>query len=154
MQTQGTTVTEAGLDIADAGSADRMLRHFNGFQDSFIKRLELVSHDEFEEPGAQNCTGILDLNILFMHHNFGTKREVRAVQMLFRGVSDLRLSTSGQTFEWHVSSLEISSGERPVFGEWNEACLVAEVNSPRRANALKPVPSLLFRFERLRVTDK
>ena len=152
MDSDVPVAAESSLEIADAASAERMLARFNGFQDSFIKRLELVSHDEFEEPGAQNCTGLLDLDIVFMHHNFGTGREVRAIRMSFTGVSDVRLGTSGQTLEWHVSSLEIAAGERPLFGDKNETCLVAELNSPRRANSLKPAPSLLFRFERVRVS--
>jgi hypothetical protein len=141
-------------EISSLVEAEAALARWNGLRESFIKRLELLSHDEFEAPGTQNCTGRLDLVLVFMHHNFGEGGRIHEITATFRQVSDLRMDVSGQAFEWHVSALHISEGARAAELGREQPCLVAEIVSPRRAAGLRPVSSVLFRFAGARMTER
>jgi hypothetical protein len=89
-----------------------------------------------------------------MHHNYGAWSAVNQITARFSRVTDLRVSISGQTFEWHVSALAISEGTRPDDAGVERPCLVAEVSSPRRADGLRPAPAFLFRFEAASVDER
>ena len=47
-----------------------LLDYFNGFHDGFIKRLSILSRDEFASRGEQHCWGELVLEVTFAHYNY------------------------------------------------------------------------------------
>ncbi len=62
--------------VRNAQEAVAALEHFNYFHDGFIKRVELLSHDRFEQNGpaytdrAHVCTGNFEVNMDIAHYNY------------------------------------------------------------------------------------
>lgn len=104
--------------------ATEALDYFNGF-DAFIKRLSIISHDEFKSHHKQACTGALDLEITFAHNNYqdGQRPYDQLVEARFNGVKDLRINFSGHSYEWSINSLSLSEASRSRDDGTMEICL-------------------------------
>ncbi len=105
------------LEVRSVEDAARVLEYFNAFHDSFIRQLEVRSHDLFEARGVQVCSGHLDLELVFAHYNYQADRKSHAqrVSARFFHVSELAANFSGRSHEWTVYELEIrpaAPGER------------------------------------------
>ena len=104
-----------------------LLDYFNGFHDGFIKRLSVLSRDEFVSRGEQHCAGELGLEITFAHYNYqdGRRPHDQLVEARFDGVKELAIEFSGNSYEWAVDGLTIAETERALEGGGVEACLRA-----------------------------
>jgi hypothetical protein len=110
-----------------------MLEYFNGFHDGFIKRLSILSRDQFVSRGEQRCAGELGLEITFAHYNYedGNRPHDQLVEATFEGVKDLAIEFSGNSYEWAVDDLTIASTERSREGCGLEACMKAVIVQKR-----------------------
>ncbi|MBI2485598.1 MAG: hypothetical protein HYW01_01280 [Deltaproteobacteria bacterium] len=86
-----------------------MLEYFNGFYDGFVKRVELLPHDRFEETGpwyferGHLCTGQFDVVIDIAHYNYGQGDQPsnRLVSCHFQDFKDFCLDLRGnESYEW------------------------------------------------------
>lgn len=104
-----------------------LLDYFNGFHDGFIKRLSILSRDEFASRGEQHCWGELVLEVTFAHYNYqdGKRPHDQLVEARFEGVKDLAIEFSGNSYEWAVDGLRIVETERSREGCGVEACMRA-----------------------------
>lgn len=111
--------------IATVVEAKEALDYFNGFHDGFIKRLSIVSHDEFKSHHEQAFAGELDLEITFAHNNYqdGRRPYNQLVEARFNGVKDLRINFSGKSYEWSINSISIGETNRLADTGNVEACL-------------------------------
>ena len=110
-----------------------LLDYFNEFHDSFIKRLSVLSRDEFVSRGEQRCAGELVLEIVFAHYNYqdGKRPHDQLVEARFEGVKGLAVEFSGNSYEWAVDTLTVAEAERPREGGGVEACLRAVLAQKR-----------------------
>jgi hypothetical protein len=99
------------LVVASAEQAGAVAEYFNGFHDGFIRRLALVSHDTFESRDVHETTGLLDLEILFAHSNYGDGRPPfdQLVAARFTRVRDLRIAFTGRPTDWPIMSLHLET---------------------------------------------
>ncbi|HEY3473258.1 MAG TPA: hypothetical protein VGK56_01540 [Anaerolineales bacterium] len=104
-----------------------LLDYFNGFHDGFIKRLSILSRDEFVSRGEQHCSGELGLEIVFAHYNYenGKPPHDQLVEARFDGVKELAIDFSGISYEWAIDSLMIAEIERSREGAGVEPCMRA-----------------------------
>lgn len=56
--------------LTSAAEGRRILDYFNAFHDGFIRRIEIVSRDRFEEIGVQTANGIYDVTLELAHYNY------------------------------------------------------------------------------------
>jgi hypothetical protein len=105
--------------------ATDFLDYFNGFHDGFIKRLSIVSKDQFVSRGEQQCSGELGLEITFAHYNYqnGKPPHDQLVAARFEGVKDLAIEFSGNSYEWAIDSLSVAETERSREQGGVESCL-------------------------------
>ncbi|MGQ0603499.1 MAG: hypothetical protein ACT4QE_17605 [Anaerolineales bacterium] len=110
--------------------ARETLEYFNYFHDGFIKKLTLVSHDEFEADGSQVCTGTFDVEIEFAHYNY-TKSQVPHNQIVaarFVDTCGFWLDLTKMSFEWSIQSFEIEVAERNrVLSDGTEPCFLVKL---------------------------
>lgn len=113
--------------IETARIAERVLEHFNYFHDGFIKRVELVSHDRFEQNGpaytdrAHVCTGMFDITLDIAHYNYGPGDQPyhRLITCRCEDVRDFALDLRGhQGHDWPITRIDIvevtrANGFRP-----------------------------------------
>lgn len=113
-----------------------LLDYFNGFHDGFIKRLSVLSRDQFVTRGEQHCSGELGLEITFAHYNYQDDKRPhdQLVDASFEGVKDLAIEFSGNSYEWAVDSLTIAETERSREGGGVEACMRAVLVQKRLSN--------------------
>ena len=99
------------LAVASAEQARTVAEYFNGFHDGFIRRLALVSHDTFESRDVHVTTGLLDLEILFAHSNYGDGRPPfdQLVAARFTRVRDLRIAFTGRPTDWPITNLHLET---------------------------------------------
>ncbi len=62
--------SQSKLEISSIDDGRLVLDYFNGFHDGFMKRIEIVSHDEIDSEHGQRCTGVFDVEIDFAHYNY------------------------------------------------------------------------------------
>ncbi len=119
--------------VTNLEEARSVLEYFNGFHDGFIKKLVLISPDEFKDRGHQACSGDLTLEITFAHYNYqGDNRPFnQMVQGKFHRVKELSIAFSGFSYEWSINSLAISQATRPNEAGGVEKCLKAVITQPR-----------------------
>lgn len=107
--------------IENARDAEQVLEHFNYFHDGFIQRVELVSHDRFEQEGpaytdrAHVCTGTFDVSLDIAHYNYGQGEQPcqRLVACRFENVRDFALDLRGhQGHDWPITRIDISEVTR------------------------------------------
>ena len=119
--------------VSTIQEATDTLDYFNGFHDGFIKRLTLISHDEFLSRGEQKCSGEIEIEIIFAHYNY--QRDARPhnqmIEARFEGVKDISMSFSGISYEWSIINLTITEAVRPREVGGEEACLKAVLTQSR-----------------------
>ena len=91
---------------------------FNAFHDGFIKNLQVISDDEFEDIGVHAVTGPLTLVIEFAHYNYDSGRTPagRRIDARFQGVRRLDLSFSGSETDWPITAFELDEDESGKLG--------------------------------------
>jgi hypothetical protein len=117
-------MTRRVTTIAEAGE---VLGYFNGFHDGFIKRLTVISHDEFEDRDTQYCHGAFDVAIVFAHCNYqaDTRPHTQLIEAKFNRVKDLSIAFSGQSHEWAIVNLSVTEATRSSLDGSIELCLKA-----------------------------
>ena len=112
--------------VATPEDAEAVLEYFNGFHDGFIKRLTLLSHDYFEDRGAQVCSGRLDLELTIAHYNYrnGEPPADRLVRASFAHVRHLHADMPGNAVEWSIVNVYFERGTRLTAGT-EEPCFYA-----------------------------
>jgi hypothetical protein len=110
------------MKIESLDDAERMVERFNGFHDGFIKRVELVSHDRFDQFGpdftdrCQVCTGLFDAVLDFAHYNYDRDRQPvdRLVSCRFEAVKGFHLDLRNtELHDWVVNGVRINETSRP-----------------------------------------
>ncbi|MCI0486335.1 MAG: hypothetical protein L0229_07015 [Blastocatellia bacterium] len=106
---------------------------FNYFHDGFIKRLTVLSRDEFVGRGEQRCSGELRLEITFAHYNYqrDERPHSQMIEASFEGVKDLSVSFSGNSHEWAINTLTIGETSRAREDGEEESCLKAVLAQSR-----------------------
>lgn len=109
------------------------LDFFNYFHDGFIKRLTVLSQDEFIDRGEQRCSGELQLEITFAHYNYqrDERPHSQTVEARFESVKDLSITFSGNSHEWAINSLTIGETIRASEFGGEESCLKAALTQSR-----------------------
>lgn len=115
------------MEATILNEAMKLLDYFNGFHDGFIKRLSIVSKDQFVSRGEQQCAGELGLEIIFAHYNYqnGKPPHDQLVEVRFQGVKDVEIEFSGNSYEWAIDSLTIAESERSREHGGVETCMKA-----------------------------
>ncbi|MGH9905059.1 MAG: hypothetical protein ACRD8U_05665 [Pyrinomonadaceae bacterium] len=118
---------KTGMNATSLKEATALLDYFNGFHDGFIKRLSIVSKDQFINRDEQQCAGALDLEITFAHYNYqnGKPPHDQLVAASFEGVKDLAIEFSGNSYEWAIDILSVAETERSREQGGVESCLKA-----------------------------
>lgn len=113
--------------VTTIAEANEVLDYFNGFHDGFIKRLTVVSHDEFEDRETQQCRGAFDLELVFAHCNYqaDTQPHDQLIEARFSRVKDLSIAFSGQSYEWAIANLSFTETTRSREDGSVEPCLKA-----------------------------
>jgi hypothetical protein len=125
------------LSLGTIEEATAAVEYFNGFHDGFIRNLQVIAFDTFEDRDTQYCSGRLDLRIRFAHWNYdfahGARPHLQEVEAEFEHVRDLEIRFGGRETDWSIKRLLVSEGRRartsPVREE--EACLRAVLVQPR-----------------------
>ncbi len=110
------------LTIESKEQAAEVLKYFHDFHDGFIKRIELVSLDTFDQDGpdildrCHVCTGRFNMLMDIAHYNYGTGRQPlnRLVCFKFDDVQDFYLDLRNHDgCEWGISEIQINSVTHP-----------------------------------------
>jgi hypothetical protein len=106
--------------VATPEDAEAVLEYFNGFHDGFIKQLTLLSHDYFEDRGAQVCSGRLDLELTIAHYNYrnGEPPADQLVHARFAHVRHLQADVPGNAAEWSIVNVYFERGTHKA--AWTE----------------------------------
>lgn len=136
--------------VQNEPTAEQTLEYYNHFHDSFIKYVQLLSHDEFLRRGEQSSNGRLDLEILFAHYNYrnGEVHHTQTVESKFFQVMDIQSNFSGLIYEWSIDFLEIEETTRIIEGQQTETCMKAVMTQKRlnEQNQWEGYVSLQFTF--------
>lgn len=110
--------------IEDEESAASILYHFNDFHDGFIKRVEIMSNDYFEQRDMSDImsrshivTSKVELQIDIAHYNYGAGGPPfnRHVCLHFTEFYDLNLNIgiSNRT-DWIINEINMNKVSRPL----------------------------------------
>jgi hypothetical protein len=139
------------LTVRTPHEAARVLDYFNHFHDGFVRRLALASHDHFPTRSEQACSGHLDLEVTFAHHNYrdGAPPAGQEIRARFLRVRSLRAELSGRAIEWSIQRVDIGPGTRPLDTGSEEPCLVLTLVQSRLEGGTRWVhhEDLGFSFE-------
>lgn len=85
---------QASFELSSVEEATRILDHFNGFHDGFIRRMVIESKDRIGEDLSQTCTGVFEVEIDLAHYNYAAGAEPfhpynQIVRARFRDVQDV-----------------------------------------------------------------
>lgn len=113
----GGTAPRRQFEVNSAAAADSALDYFNGFHDGFIRRIEIVSRDRFEEIGAQTADGIYDVTIDFSHYNYRSGEEPfhpvdQIVEAEFGDVEDILVDLARDYLGSPITALYIEAERR------------------------------------------
>ena len=140
------------IKVTQFDQAKASLDYFNGFHDGFIKRLSLISGDQFEAWGVQSSSERLTLEITIAHYNYqqGTKSPDQLITASFYEVMNLSMAFSGLSYEWSINHVSISEARRTLEDGRVEACLEAVLTQSRLNNERQweLYDSLKFTFSR------
>lgn len=94
-----------------------VLDYFNAFHDGFIRRIEIVSRDRFEEIGVQTADGIYDVTIEFAHYNYRDGQEPfhpvdQIIEATFSDVEDVYIDLARDYLGSSITGLYIEADER------------------------------------------
>ncbi|HSE87649.1 MAG TPA: hypothetical protein VLJ79_15605 [Candidatus Binatia bacterium] len=117
--------------VTDFEQAGVVVEYFNGFHDGFIRRLNLLSHDTFEDRDTHVTTGRLDLEILFAHSNYrdGVPPFDQVVAARFNQVRDLRMNVTGLSADWPITNFYFETAAPPTSSDGSR--LRARLIQPR-----------------------
>ena len=106
-----------------------MTEYFNAFHDGFVRRLTVLSRDEFEDIGVHALAGPLDLEIEFAHYNYGqgAPPAERCILARFAGVRCLHVEFTGAESDWPIKSFELdesATNDGSFFGRLTQARLI------------------------------
>jgi hypothetical protein len=151
------------LTLKTPADAKRILDHFNGFHDGFIKEIALRSRDSFFREGPEitdivlELTGAFDVMVEFAHYNYaaGTQPHDRVVRCSFEGVREFHLDLRDlQHHDWPILEVAIEPSE-PAEGDRSPGSRFAL--SVRRNRLVEnqwiPRTDRLFTFERARFEE-
>ena len=105
--------------IESEQDAAAVLEYFNRFHDGFVRRVELLSHDSFEqdETGQSHiCTGRFTVVLEIAHHNYdqGQQPHNRVVRLTLNDVRDFCFDLRGHNLcEWDIYDLDMQLDEDP-----------------------------------------
>ena len=104
-----------GVSSADEGRA--ALDHFNGFHDGFVRRIEILSRDRFEEIGVQTANGVYDVVVDFAHYNYRDGHEPfhpvdQVVEGRFSDVEDIHIDLAREYLGSSIMALYIEEQQR------------------------------------------
>lgn len=125
------------LALRTPADAERILDHFNGFHDGFLRELRLCSRDAFAQHGPEawqvehRLSGRFDAVVDFARYNYGDGPRPldRIVRGRFRDVSDFLLDLRGvAAHEWPIRSVGIETDARSREGGASEACFALELH--------------------------
>jgi hypothetical protein len=111
--------------IENARHAEAVLERFNYFHDGFIKRVELLSHDRFEQNGpaytdrAHICTGSFEVILEIAHYNYGPGDQPynRLIKCRFEDVQGFLLDLrTHQLHDWPITRVDIAEVGRSRMG--------------------------------------
>lgn len=111
--------------VRNAQEAVAALEHFNYFHDGFIKRVELLSHDRFEQNGpaytdrAHVCTGNFEVVLEIAHYNYGPGDQPcnRIIKCRFEDVRNFLLDLRAHRLhDWPITRLDIAETDRSRTG--------------------------------------
>jgi hypothetical protein len=147
--------------VSSVREAQQILERFNHFHDGFIQRLELLSHDRFEQQGrsftdrAHVCTGMFDVALDIAHYNYGPGDQPanRLIQCRFEDVQSFLLDLRAhQLHDWPITRIDISEVGRPRAGvpEGREKAMEVRLLRPRLVDGSrwKSQEQVLFSFAR------
>jgi hypothetical protein len=103
------------VSSADEGRA--ALDHFNGFHDGFVRRIEILSRDRFEEIGVQTANGVYDVVVDFAHYNYRDGHEPfhpvdQVVEGRFSDVEDIHIDLAREYLGSPIMALYIEEQQR------------------------------------------
>lgn len=95
----------------------RVLDYFNAFHDGFVRRIEIVSRDRFEEIGVQTANGIYDVTIELAHYNYRDGQEPfhpvdQIVEAAFSDVEDVYVDLAREYLGSSIIALYIEADHR------------------------------------------
>jgi hypothetical protein len=110
-------VTGIRFGVSSAEEGELALDHFNGFHDGFVRRIEIVSRDRFEEIGVQTADGVYDVTVDFAHYNFrdgdGPFHPVdQVVEARFSDVEDIHVDLAREYLGSPIMALYIETEQR------------------------------------------
>lgn len=116
-QAAGGTAPRRQFEVNSAADGNSVLDYFNGFHDGFIRRIEIVSHDRFEEIGAQTADGIYDVTIDFSHYNYRCGEDPfhpidQIVEAGFSDVEDILVDLAREYLGSPITALYIEAERR------------------------------------------
>jgi hypothetical protein len=97
------------FEIEDGQQARAATDYFNAFHDGFIRSLQVLSDDAFEDIGVHVLAGPLRLVVEFAHYNYDSGRPPagRRIEARFEAVTQLDLSFTGEDTDWPVTAFEL-----------------------------------------------
>jgi hypothetical protein len=111
--------------VSNVREAQQTLELFNYFHDGFIRRVELFSHDRFEQNGpsftdrAHVCTGMFDVTLDIAHYNYGPGDQPhnRLILCRFEEVQSFLLDLRAhQLHDWPITRIDIAEVGRQRAG--------------------------------------
>jgi len=110
-------VTGIRLGVSSADEGRAALDHFNGFHDGFVRRIEILSRDRFEEIGVQTANGVYDVVVDFAHYNYRDGHEPfhpvdQVVEGRFSDVEDIHIDLAREYLGSPIMALYIEEQQR------------------------------------------
>lgn len=109
--------------IARATSVEELrgqIERFNGFHDGFIKRVEIVSSDEFEDPDGMrrvvNCQVAVLLEVVHVNYQPRAAHSTGVIAARLEGVSALETKMGSWGSDFHSWSIVDASAEQAPNG--------------------------------------
>jgi hypothetical protein len=108
---------EEAFQVRSEADGQRVLDRFNGFHDGFIRRIDIVSRDRFEEIGVQSADGVYDVTIEFAHYNYPDGDEPfhpvdQIIEAKFSSVEDVYVDLAREYLGNSITALYIEAGHR------------------------------------------
>lgn len=108
--------------VTSPETAAGALDYFNGFHDSFMKRIVIESQDRIEEDLGQTCTGLFDVEIDFAHYNYADGSAPfhpynQIIRANFRNVQDILADFQVAYLGNTVMSLSVANSSRRRAGQ-------------------------------------
>ncbi len=105
------------FQVRSEADGRHILDRFNGFHDGFIRRIDIVSRDRFEEIGVQSADGVYDVRIEFAHYNYPDGDEPfhpvdQIIEAKFSDVQDVYVDLAREYLGSSITALYIETDHR------------------------------------------